>query len=115
VHAKRDLVVAVGPSGHRERQVVEDPLVEAVHDGEAMGRGQINARLPLDIAAFLAADGRNLELHEISSSLPVMAAGLLRQVYQHRPGHWKTVTHDCTGNGCELSANFPQRISACPA
>ena len=29
-----DLVVAVGLARHRQRQMVEDALVEAVHDGE---------------------------------------------------------------------------------
>ena len=47
VQAERDLVVAVGLARHRQRQVIEDALVEAVHDGDAVGGGEIDARLPL--------------------------------------------------------------------
>ena len=63
VHAERDLIVAVGPAGHRQGQVVEDALVKAVHHCEPVGGGKIDAGLPFLGAAFLSADGRNLELH----------------------------------------------------
>ena len=56
VEPKRDLVVAVVPAGHPHRQVIEDSLVEAVHHGKAVGRGEIDPRLPLrqtDIDAVL--------------------------------------------------------------
>ena len=47
VHAEGDLVVAVAPAGHRQGQVVEDALVEAVHHGDPVGGGEIDAGLPL--------------------------------------------------------------------
>ena len=46
VHAEGDLVVAVGAAGHVQRQMIEDALAEAVHVGEAMGGGEIDAGLP---------------------------------------------------------------------
>ncbi len=47
MQAERDLVVAVVPARHGEGEVVEDALAEAVPDGEAMRRREIDARLPL--------------------------------------------------------------------
>ena len=47
VLAERDLQVAVPAPRHGQGEVVEDPLVEAVHLGEPVGRRQIDARLPL--------------------------------------------------------------------
>ena len=46
VHPERDLVVAVGAAGHDEGEVVEDALVEAVDDGDAVGGGEIDPGLP---------------------------------------------------------------------
>src|SRR5262249_24609198 len=63
VQAERDLIVAVGLAGDRQREVVEDTFVEAMHHGKPVGGGKIDARLPFLGRAFLAADGRNLELH----------------------------------------------------
>ena len=47
VQAERDLVVAVVGAGHAEREVIEDPLVEAVHHGEPVRGREIDPRLPL--------------------------------------------------------------------
>jgi hypothetical protein len=42
-------------SGHHLGQVIEDALVETVHDGQSMRRGQVDAGFPLGRAAFVAA------------------------------------------------------------
>ena len=42
--AEGDLVVAVGGAGHAQGEMVEDALMEAVADGEAMRRRQIDTR-----------------------------------------------------------------------
>ena len=47
MHAERDLVVAVGAAGHREGQMVEDALVETVHEGQPVRGREIDPRLPL--------------------------------------------------------------------
>src|SRR6185437_11279869 len=47
MEAKRDLVVAIVPARHGQREVVEDAFAEAMADGEAMGGGEIDPCLPL--------------------------------------------------------------------
>ena len=49
VQAERDLEVAVLLARHGEGEVVEDPLLEAVHHGEPVGRGEVDAGLPLGL------------------------------------------------------------------
>src|SRR4029450_371851 len=60
---KGNLIVAVGLTGYRQRQVIEDALVEAVHHGGPMSRGQFDAPLPFLRTAFLTRHWRYFELH----------------------------------------------------
>jgi len=46
--------------------MVEDALAEAVHVGQPVGGGEIDARLPLLVAALGQRLRRNPELHERS-------------------------------------------------
>jgi hypothetical protein len=63
VRAERDLKIAVVAAGHDEGQVVEDAFVEALPVGQAMRRGEIDARLPLLIGAIRPRCRRNRILH----------------------------------------------------
>jgi hypothetical protein len=54
VHAKRNLVIAVGIARDYLGQVIEDSLVQAMHDGQSMRGCKIDASLPLLRAAFMA-------------------------------------------------------------
>jgi hypothetical protein len=47
MQAKRDLVIAVGLAGHRERQMVENPLAEPVPHRKPVRGGEIDPCLPL--------------------------------------------------------------------
>ena len=47
VQPERDLVIAVGLARDRQGQVIEDTLVEAVLDRQAVRRGEVDARLAL--------------------------------------------------------------------
>ena len=49
VQAERDLEVAVPLARHGEGEVVEDPLLEPVHDRDPVGRGEVDAGLPLGL------------------------------------------------------------------
>ena len=46
VQAERNLVVAVVRAGHAEGEVVENPLIQAMHHREAMRGGEVHPRLP---------------------------------------------------------------------
>jgi hypothetical protein len=46
VQSKRDLQIAIVGAGHREGEVVEDPLAETLSIGKPMRCGEVDARLP---------------------------------------------------------------------
>src|SRR6266404_1776507 len=54
VHAKRNLVIAVGFARDHLGQVIEDSLAQAMHNGQSMRGGKIDASFPLLRAAFIA-------------------------------------------------------------
>ena len=46
VQAERNLIVAVVVAGHAQGEMVENPFIQAMHDGQPVRGGQIDTRLP---------------------------------------------------------------------
>src|SRR5260221_12124877 len=63
---ERNLVVAVAAAGHDQGQVVEDTLAETLVEGQAMGGGEIDPRLPFLGTVIAERLRRNPVLHERS-------------------------------------------------
>jgi len=113
VHPERNLVVAIAAAGHHEGQMIEDALVEAVHEGESMRRRQIDPRLPLLGAAFPERVRRNPELHDHLPRLPASR----RRLYL-LPEAWTVPdTPSVAQSGAaltEFTADLPSRFAASP-
>ena len=63
MHPEWNLIVAVAAARHDQGQVVEDPLAETLHEGQAMRRRKVDARLPFLGAVIPERFRRNPELH----------------------------------------------------
>src|SRR5580704_1054236 len=70
MHAERDLVITIVSARHRESQVIEDPLAEALHEGKPMGGREIDTRLPFRGVISAKRRRRSPELHGYSSPAP---------------------------------------------
>jgi hypothetical protein len=55
VHAEGNLVITVAFARDHLGQVIEDSLVQALHDGQSVRGRKIDASFPLPSAAFIAA------------------------------------------------------------
>jgi hypothetical protein len=105
MHPERDLVIAVATIRHDEGQVVEDPLAEALREGEPVRRRKVDPRLPLLGAALFKRFRRNPELHGLSSRCCLPLDGGLSDLMAAIVTQFSTTTAEIVAGLPSLFAN----------